>query len=128
MPTRIFLLLSGAVGLVLAALLYFIALNVQGWLNFLIFVPDAGIVFFLLLLGVALLEIGVMLFGLQRIASGLPNVVLYGVAAGYVAFAGVYALLYALLVIDERGIQFLAALAVVRWLTLWFIRPVPLTK
>lgn len=119
---RIFLLLAGAAGIVLAALFYFFALQLQGALKFLLLLPEAGIVIFGLLLGVSALEIGAMTFALRKLAEQLPPVMVCAIAVGYVAFAGVYAIGYALLVPDVRGLQILAALAFVRWLTLFFVR------
>lgn len=128
MRARFLLWLCGAAGLVLAALLYFGAMLVQGALGFLLLIPSAGAVLFALLFVVSLVELFVMTVALRQLAAYLPNRLLYLVAAGYVAFAGVYAFLYALLVPDPRGIQFLAALCIARWLTLLFIHPVPQTK
>jgi|SRR5581483_140330 hypothetical protein len=128
MRARFLLGLCGAVGLVLAALLYFGATRVPGALGFLLLVPSAGAVLFALLCLVSLVEIFVMTVALKQLAAYLPNRLLYVAAAGYVAFAGVYAFLYALLVPDLRGIQFLAALCIARWLTLLFIHPISQTK
>ncbi len=128
MYARFFLLLSGAAGLGLVALFYFFALFAQGALHFLLLIPSAGFAIFGLLLFVAGAEILVMAVGLRRLAARLPRRLLYLVAAGYVGFAGVYALLYALLVPDPRGIQILAALGLVRWFTLFFVAPVLQTK
>lgn len=125
---RILLLLSGAAGIVFAALLYWLAVLLQGALSFLLLIPSAGFVIFGLLLLVSLFEIFVMTAGLRRLAARLPNNLLYLIAAGYVGFAGVYALLYGLLVPDERGIQILAALCIVRWFTLFLVHPVSQTK
>ncbi|MBI4673877.1 MAG: hypothetical protein HY741_19700 [Chloroflexi bacterium] len=128
MHARFFLLLSGAAGLGLAALLYFLAALAPGVLSFLILIPAAGIVILVLLVFVSLIEIVVMTTALVRLAPHLPNPLLYVFAMGYVAFAGVYAQLYALLVPDVRGIQILAALCLVRWLTLLLVHPAAQTK
>jgi len=128
MRARILLLLSGAAGLVLAALLYFLAALAQGALSFLILIPSTGIVIFALLLFVACVEILVMTAALARLGASLPSKLLYLVAAGYVAFASAYAIVYALLVPDLRGVQILAALCLARWLTLLLVRPAPLTQ
>lgn len=106
----------------LAALLYFFATRVQGALSFLVLIPAAGIVLFGVLLLVSCVEIFVMTAALVRLAASLPDNLLYLIAAGYVAFASIYALVYALLVPDLRGIQILAALCVVRWFTLLLVR------
>ncbi|MCG3140326.1 MAG: hypothetical protein HDKAJFGB_01372 [Anaerolineae bacterium] len=128
MQTRIFLTLAGAAGMVLAALFYFLAEYAQGALSFLLLLPSAGFVIFGLLLFISFGEIFVMTAGLRRLAARLPTRLLYLVAAGYVAFAGAYALLYALLVPDPRGIQILAALCLARWFTLFLIAPLSQTK
>ncbi len=119
---RTLLLLSGAAGILLAALFYWLAMENAGVLKFLILISEAAIVIFLLLLAVALLEIGVMSLVLVKFATALPLVFLCLIAAGYVAFAGVYALFYALLVPDPLGIQVLAALCLVRWFMLFFVK------
>ncbi len=119
---RILLWVFGAAGIFLTALFYFLALRVQGALKFLLLLPDAGIVIFVLLLLVSLIEIAVMTFALRRLAKLVPFRMLCVIAGGYVAFAGMYAVVYALLVPETRGIQILAALCVVRWFTLWLIR------
>lgn len=128
MRARSVLLLAGAAGLVLAALIYLVARRVQGAFSFLILIPAASFIFFLLLWCIALVEIVVMTYALRRLAAQLPGHWLNLIAVGYVAFASVYALTYALLVPDERGIQILAAFCVVRWFTLFFIAPVSQTK
>ena len=122
MKTRLFLSLAGAAGIVLAALFYFCALQAQGALKFLLLIADAGVVIFVLLLLVSLIEIGAMTFALMRLAKQLTFRMIALIAAGYVAFAGVYAIGYALLVPDVRGTQILAVFCVVRWFTLWFVR------
>lgn len=121
MSRRFTVLLTGAVGLVLAALFYLVAAEVDGALRVLVMIPDAGILIFLILLGVSLFEIAVMMYALATFTTRLPLSVLGAVAGGYVAFAGVYALVYGLFVPDLRGMQALAGLALVRWVTLWFL-------
>jgi hypothetical protein len=128
MQTRFWLMLAGAGGMGLAAFFYFFATRVQGALSFLLLIPSAGFVFFWLLLLVSVGEIFVMTGALRRLAARLPPRLVYLVAASYVAFAGVYALLYALFVPDAHGIQILAALCFVRWLTLFLIHPISQTK
>lgn len=115
------MLATGAAGLVLAALFYLVAIEVDGALRVLVMIPDAGIVIFLILLAISLLEISVMMSGMSLLSNRLPPLLLCLIAGGYVAFAGVYALVYGLLVRDPRGILALAGLAVVRWVTLWFL-------
>lgn len=122
MKQRVLLLLSGAVGIFLTALFYFIALQIQGALSILVLIPSASSVIFVLILLVALVEIGVMTFALGQLARQLRPVYLYWIAAGYVSFAGVYALGYALFVADVQGIQILCGLAFLRWLTLLFVQ------
>lgn len=119
---RVGLVGCGAAGMVLAALFYFVAAQVQGALAFLLMTREAGIVIFAIFLGVSLVEIGVMPIALRRLAVRLPPKLWCVTAAGYVAFAGVYAIGYALLVEDARGIQILSALAGVRWLQLALFR------
>lgn len=122
MNKRILLLLAGAVGIIVAALFCFLALYIQGALQFLVLLPNAGIVFFLLLLAVSLFEIAVMTMALRRFAKQFPFGMVCLIAAGYVGFAGIYALLYALLVPDTRGIEILTAFCFVRWATLFLVR------
>lgn len=128
MRARIELALCGAAGVALAALLYWLALWAQGALSFLLLISGAGFVIFWMLLLVSLAELFVMTIGLRRLAARWPVRLLCLIAVGYVGFAGVYALLYALFVPDLRGIQILAALSLARWLTLWLIIPVAQTK
>jgi hypothetical protein len=123
MRARFLLGLCGAAGLVLAALLYCGATRVQGALGFLLLVPSAGAVLLALLFLISLVEIFVMTLALKQLAACLPWRLLCVAATGYVAFAGVYAFLYALLVPDPRGVQWLAALSVARWLTLLLLAP-----
>lgn len=128
MNARALLLLSGAVGLGLAALFYLLSRAVQGTLSFLLLLPQAAIVIFVVLFLVSLVEIAVMVWALQRVEPQVPFWALGLLAAAYVAFAGVYAFGYALFAFDVRGIQLLAALAFVRWLSLLLIRPGVQTK
>lgn len=121
MSRRFSVLLTGAAGLILAALFYLVAAEIDGALRVLVMIPDAGIVLFLILLGVSLLEIAVMMYALATLGPRLPLTILCFIAGGYVAFAGVYALVYGFLVPDLRGVQVLAGLALVRWVTLWFL-------
>ncbi len=122
------MMLFGAAGLILAALYYFSALQMQGALSFLLLIQEAGFVIFILMFAVSLVEIVVMMIALLRLVARVSMLILGLVAAAYVSFAGVYAIGYALLVPDLRGIQFLAAFAFVRWLTLLLIRPAYKTK
>jgi len=69
----------------------------------------------------------VMTLTLRKVGWHLGKRVLLSAVAGYVAFAGVYALVYALLVPDPQGIFLLASLCVVRWVTLWFLPEARLT-
>ncbi len=122
MKQRVFLWLSGAAGIVLAALFYLLALQLQGALKTLLLIPDAGFVIFVLLLLVSVIELAVMTFALRHLAKQLPFRLICLIAAGYVAFAGVYAIGYAMIVPDARGSLVLAALCVVRWFTLFLVR------
>ncbi|MCC7162864.1 MAG: hypothetical protein IT331_10260 [Anaerolineae bacterium] len=121
MSPRWSVLITGAVGLVLAALFYLLAAEMNGALRVLIMIPDASIVIFLILLAISLLEIALMMYALASLAARVPVLFLCVIAGGYVAFAGVYTLMYGLFVPDARGMQALAGLALVRWLTLWFL-------
>ena len=125
MKARLIVAASGALGLAFAAFLYYLASDVRGSLRFILAIPDPNIVIFLALLSVSLLEIGIVLLVLIRFASRVPLPLLSFVVAGFVGFAGIYALLFGLFSRDALGIQVLAAFAVVRWLTLFFI---PLEK
>lgn len=128
MNARALLLFAGAVGLGLAALFYLLALAVQGTLSFVLLLPEAVIVIFVGLLLISLLEIAVMIWALRRVENQFPFWVLCLLAASYVAFAGAYAFGYAPFAPELRGIQLLAALAFVRWLSLLLIRPTRQTK
>lgn len=122
MSARLAFLLSGAVGLVLTALLYFAGVALHGILGFLVLLPQYNFTLFIILLFVAFVETIVMALGLQRLVWRLPNQLLNLLAAGYVGFAGVYALLYALFVNDPLGVQLLAGLGIIRWLALFTLR------
>jgi hypothetical protein len=127
MKERLVVAGGGAAGLGLAAIFHFAALSLQEKLSFLLLLPAGGAVIFVLLSGISLLETGLMLLALRRFAAQLPLRFLGAACALYVSFAGVYALGYALLAADARGIQLLSALAVVRVGTLVFI-PIAQTK
>ena len=122
MRARLGFILSGAVGLVLTALLYFLAVFLHGMLGFLVLIPQYSIVLFIIVLFFAFAETIVMALGLKRLMWRLPNRILNFFAAGYVGFEGVYALLYALFVNDMLGVQLLAALSIVRWLALFTLK------
>lgn len=108
-------MICGAAGLGIAALFYFVALQVLGMLEYLPPIPEAGIVVFLLILGVALLESGAVILVLIRLATLAHSILLFWITAGFVGFAGVYTLAYGLFASDVRGVQVFAGLAVVRW-------------
>ncbi len=113
------LLVAGAAGLVLAALFSWAALQLQGLLD--PGLPQARMVLFAILFLISLLEIAVMTAGLRQLAPKLARGTLNLFALGYVAFAGLYAILYALLVPDALGIMVLAGMSVLRWLSLLLV-------
>lgn len=125
MKPRVILVASGVFGLAFAAFLAYLANDVRGSLRFALAIHDPNLVIFLALLSVSLLEVGIVLLILIRFAPRLPLPLLSFVAAGFVGFAGIYALLFGFFSRDALGIQVLASFAVVRWLTLFFI---PLEK
>lgn len=114
-------MLYGAVGLGLAALFYFAALEIHGVLEYLPLVPEQGIVIFLLILGIELFEMGGTAFGMAWLAARVPLGVLDVVAPVYVALGGLYVLGYGVFSADERGLVVLAGLVVARWLVLLFL-------
>ena len=117
------LLLSGAVGVALAALIYFAASNVRGALSFLLPLPFTGLVIFLILFAVSSLELIMMVAGLRILkASGFRMEFIYALNALYVAFAAVYAALFLVLVGESNLGLLLAALSLVRWASDFWIR------
>ncbi len=117
------LVLSGAVGIVLAALLYFPATRIGGILRVLVPLREAEIIIFVILLGTALIEMPVMLYGLHVLLnSSVTRRFIYGVNALYVAFAAVYAIILVLLFGESNLSLLLVGLCGVRWLSDWVIR------
>src|SRR4051794_10359904 len=90
LKARIWLMVYGAAGLVLAALFYFAALEIHGVLEYLPLVPEQGIIIFLLFLGLEFLEMGGTVFGMMWLAARVPMVVLDVIAPVYVALGGIY--------------------------------------
>ncbi len=123
MNLRWALVLSGAVGLGLAALLYFLAAQVGGILGVLAPLRAAEIIIFAILLGVALLEMPVMIIGLHTLlGTNLDRRFVYGVNVIYVAFAAFYAVILILLFDESNLSMLLVSLCAVRWLSDWWIR------
>ncbi len=127
MRTRSRLMGSGAVGIALAALVYFLAARADGSLHGVLVgrvpLPVTQAVVFVILLGVSLVEIPVMIFGLRTMCAGKARTAMvYSVNALYVAFASAYALLMVLLFGESNFSALLAGLSAVRWLSDWWIR------
>ena len=123
MKLRLALVLSGAVGMVLAALLYFLATRVGGILHILVFIREEEIIIFVILLAVALVEMPVMAFGLHTLlGSNMQRRFVYGVNALYVAFAAFYAIILVLLFGESAFSTLLFSLTAVRWLSDWVIK------
>jgi hypothetical protein len=115
--------LSGAVGILLAALVYFLAKRANGALSMVIPVREAEIVIFAVLLMISLLEMPVMIVGLRQLrAASVSRVLAYAANTFFVAFAAVYAALQVLFFGESNYSDLLAGLSVLRWLGgLWIL-------
>ncbi len=116
MRERVILFLSGAVGVALAALVYFVSIQVSGLLGRFVALREAEIIVFIILLGVALVEMPVMVFGLRTLRTQhLSPLLFYGVNALYIAFAAFYALVQVILFGVSTWSSILVGLCLVRW-------------
>ncbi len=119
---------SGAVGLALAALVYFLAARVVGGilrevLAGLVPLPETQAIVFVILLGFSLLEMPVMIFALRTLHGDKGSQgVFYALNALYVAFASAYAALMVLLFGESSFSELLVGMSAVRWLSAWWIR------
>ncbi len=114
---------SGAVGVLLAALIYFLAPRGQLLQRFPT-IPDwAELALFILLLGISLAELPVMFVGIRTFGrGGMNRYLIYSINVVYVAFAAVYAAILLLLFGDSAFTALLAGLSLIRWATDWWIR------
>ncbi|MGB8646428.1 MAG: hypothetical protein WCF84_14410 [Anaerolineae bacterium] len=109
------ILISGAAGILLAALIYFLSIPMGGLLRFLV-LSDAEFYVFVVLFAVALVEMPVMVLALRVMRSRrMPPFLVYGANAGYVAFAAVYALIQVAFFGESTWSMVLVALCIVRW-------------
>ncbi len=116
MSERFKLFLSGAVGVALAALFYFLAMQVSGLFGQLIAMREAELLIFFILLAFALVEMPVMVFGLRTLrVQHVRPLLFYGVNVVYVAFAAFYALVQVILFGASVWSLVLVALCLVRW-------------
>ena len=89
---------AGAIGMLIGAGIYQLASAVSEKYQALIAHPIGVAIIFLILLGIALAEIPVMLFGLKKIAaSTTPRPFLLGTHLVFVMFASVYAAIFVVL-------------------------------
>ncbi len=113
-------MVSGAVGVPLAAPIYILAMIAGGPI-----VPlarEAEPVMFVVLLVAALVEMPVMVFALRTLArQNSRPYLLHGLNVVYVSFAGVYAALQVLLFGQSGFSEVLLGLTFVRWLSGWLI-------
>ncbi len=122
MNERLKLFLSGAVGVALAALVYFVAMQASGLLGQLIAVREAELLIFFILLAFALVEMPVMVFGLRTMrAQRVRPLLFYGVNVVYVGFAAFYALVQVVLFGASVWSLVLVGLCLVRWGSDWVI-------
>ena len=122
MNARLILWLSGAVGILFAALIYFAALQVRGVLGGWVPFPLARLVIFFILFAVSLAEILVMTFALRKLWQTRIPKLIYVVNVLYVAFAAVYAAVFLVLVDDPNLGAVLASLSFVRWASDFWVR------
>ncbi len=114
---------SGAVGVALAALVYFLAARVVGLVHPLVPWREAEGIVFAVLLIVALIEMPTMVVGLRIFATRKVNpAFLYSLNIIYIAFAAVYAGAQVLLFGESTRSLLLLALCALRWASDWWIR------
>jgi hypothetical protein len=117
------MMISGAVGTGLAALLYFLATRLGGALRAFVPTPEAQVVIFVILLVIALAEMPITVFALRTLrASTVSRLMLHTLNGGYVAFAAVYAAVLVLLFSVSAFSALLVSLTAVRWVSDWWIR------
>lgn len=118
------LAISGLLGLLLAAVVFWIARSITSYMPRV--VQDAlvaGVIFVILLL-IAIVEMPMMVIALRQMIRGgsTPRAVILGTNVGYIAFASVYAAA-CLLVTGENGWSLiLAGLSVLRFASGVFVR------
>lgn len=110
---------SGAAGLLLAALIYLAALPLRGVLGRFLPLRGAEMPIFVFWLVVSLVEMPVMVFALRQMREERWALLLNAV---YVAFAGVYAALFILVVDDAQLGALLAGLSAARWASVVWMR------
>ncbi len=123
MITRSAMAVSGAVGILLAALIYFLASRLSGAFGPFVPMREAEVVVFTILFVVSLLEMPMMVFGLRQLRRAKINSLLVcSVNSFYVAFAAVYASVQVLLFGGSNLAALLAGLSLVRWIsTSWML-------
>ncbi len=123
MKERQALALSGAAGVALAALVYFLAARMGGWLRSWTSAGQAEVIVFVILLVFALLEIPLMVFGLRTLYREKVSRLFVYVANGfYVAFASFYAAVLVVLFGESNLAMLLVSLSLARWASDWWIR------
>ncbi len=115
---------SGIVGLVIGGLVFFAAFWFKGNVPSLVGGSIGVAIVFLILLLVALAEMPVMVWALQRLArdASTPRVVVLGTHAGYNSFAAVYAAAFVILTGKETPAFILAGLGLLRFVSGIWIR------
>ncbi len=123
MKERRALIVSGAAGVALAALVYFLTTRVSPFLRGWVLLREAEIIAFVILLVFTLLEIPVMVFGLRTLYREKVNrTFFYAVNGFYVAFASFYAAVLVLLFGESGFSALLVSLSLARWASDWWIR------
>ncbi len=123
MKERRALALSGAAGVALAALVYFLAARLGGLLRSWPSVREAEVIVFVILCVFALAEIPVMVFGLRTLYREKVSRIFIYVANGlYVAFAAFYAAVLVVLFGESNLSALLVSLSLARWASDWWIR------
>ncbi len=123
MRPRPALALSGAVGVALAALVYFLATRVGSVLRSLVALREAEVIIFIILLVISLIEMPVMIFGLRTLfREKVSTLFVYAVNGIYVGFASFYAAILVLLFGESNLSVLLAGLSLARWASDWWIR------
>ncbi len=123
MKERPVLALSGAAGVALAALVYFLSTRVGALLRGWVMLRQAEIVIFVILLVFALAEMPVMVYSLRTLfRQKVSRTFVYAVNTLYVAFASFYAAVLVLLFGESNLAALLVGLSLARWVSDWWIR------